>query len=88
MLGEADMITDFSPGSKSVVVLPRLKHTDLYFKDYKSLQEVLGHWRGKLFVTCCEEDADLFDPASHVKLVLTFRDDDVQVKIEVEKRRK
>lgn len=88
MVGGPDFITDFSPNGRSVTVDRKENRMDLYFHDRRSLQEELGHWRGRLAITCCEEGTDLFDPSTHIRLALTFRDDDPRVKIEKEKREK
>jgi len=82
MLASPDLLTDFSPSQRHVVVVEKPSRMDLYFQGHDSLQQELGHWRGTLIITCCEAGNDIFDPASHLRLVLTFRDDDPRVKIE------
>ena len=88
MVGGPDFITDFSPSDRAVTVVEKENRMDIYFYDHPSLQQELGHWRGRLVITCCEEGTDLFDPSTHIRLALTFRDDDPRVKIEVEKQGK
>ncbi len=80
-VAEPERITDFSPISKKVCVVEHEARTDLYFRKHKSLQEDLGRWRGRLLIECCEVGGDIFDPATHLRLICSFRDDEPTVQI-------
>ena len=86
MVGEPDLITDFSQSSRGVMVEEQSDRTDLYFSKQKSLQEEIGHWRGTLIIECCEKGADIFDFATHLRLVCMVRDDDPAVSIALQKK--
>ena len=80
-VGEPELITDFSSASKRVRVVEQEARTDLYFLKHKSLQDEIGHYRGRLVISCCEKGADIFDQSNHVRLECSIRDDDPMVGI-------
>ena len=80
-VGTPDIITDFSPSQREISVVERTNRMDLYFDRYESLQAELGHWKGTLIVTCCEDGDDIFEPKNHRRIEFVFRDDTSEVTI-------
>jgi hypothetical protein len=81
MLGEPDLITDFSPWARGAVIIDKPDRLDIYFHEYTALQKDLGNRKGTIVVTCCEEGDDIFDPATHIRLVLSVHEGDSRVEI-------
>lgn len=81
MLGEPDLLTDFSHSAKHATVVEKDDRTDIYFADYPSLQKDLGGRKGTVILTCCELNDDIFNPATHQRLILDIQEDDMRVDI-------
>jgi hypothetical protein len=82
-VGTDELITDFSPGNRSISIVEKPDRTDIYVRAYDDLQERFGHWKGRLIVTCCEKGTDIFNLDNHIRVALNFRDDEPWVKMEI-----
>lgn len=64
-----EIITDFSSGSKGIIVQEESDFTSLYFLEYKQLKDAVTHYESiKLLVV--EKDKDIFDFDNHKKLAV------------------
>ncbi len=71
---EDDILTDFSPASKSIYYNETESFTEIYFRQFRSLKEVVTKYESiKLIVV--EKDKDIFDLNNHYKLVVHLEDE-------------
>ncbi len=69
-----DIIMDFSPGSKLVYINETDEFTEIYFKQFKNLKDVVSKYESiKLIVV--DKKKDIFDFKNHIKLVIHVEDD-------------
>lgn len=78
---ENNIITDFSSNNHNVEIIEHDYFTDIYFKNYKDIQNEFSKYEPiKLIV--CEKDEDIFDFNNHIKLLLYIEDEHL-IKIEI-----
>ncbi len=77
---DTDIITDFSPNAKGVFIREKEDFTDIYFRDYKRLNEVVSKYES-IKMVCVEKDKDIFDVKNHKK-VAVYLGEKHQTKIE------
>jgi len=66
---ENDLITDFSPSDKGVNVSENSDFMDIYFYDYKDIQESVSKYEAiKMIVV--EKGKDVFNIKNHITLAL------------------
>lgn len=69
-----EIIMNFSPDSKSIYVNETAQYTEIYFKQYKNLKDVVSKYESiKLIVI--EKDKDIFNFDNHIKLVVRVEDE-------------
>jgi hypothetical protein len=68
-----DIITDFSPASKGILIKEEKDFTDLYFHDYHNLKNVLSKYEAIKMVVV-EKDEDIFDFNNHLKLAVYLKE--------------
>ena len=77
---ENDIITDFSSSSKGIFIREKEDFTDVYFLDYKNLQESVSKYENiKMLVV--EKGKSIFNQDNHLKLV-AYLEENHNVKIE------
>jgi ribosomal protein S18 len=64
---EKDVITDFSKSSKGINIIEHDDFMELYFLDYKNLDDVISEYESIKMVVV-EKGKDVFDFKNHVKL--------------------
>ncbi len=64
-----DILMDFSPQSKHIYVNDTENFTELYFKDFKNLKEVVTKYETIKLIAVDKED-DIFNTDNHYKLAL------------------
>lgn len=72
-----DVITDFSDNTQSgVIVEEYTDFTNIYFLEYKKLQDAVGKFKGiKMLLT--EYDKDIFDFSNHRKIILYLKENHI-----------
>ena len=76
----ADIITDFSPGSKGIYIRETEDFTGVYFLEYKDLNDAISKYEA-IKVVVVEKGKDIFDFNNHIKLSL-YLESEHKVKIE------
>lgn len=71
---EDDIITDFSPGSKSIYLNETESFTEIYFKQFKNLKEAVSKYE-TIKLIAVEKDKDIFDFKNHYKLAVHVGDE-------------
>ncbi len=71
---EDDIIMDFSPGSKSVYINEDKNFTEIYFKQFKNIKDVVSKFES-IKLIAVEKDKDIFDFGNHIKLVIHIQDE-------------
>jgi len=66
---EDDIITDFSPNSKSIYLNETESFTEIYFKQFKNLKEAVSKFE-TIKLIAVEKDKNIFDFKNHIKLAL------------------
>lgn len=66
---EDDILTDFSPTSKSIYVKEEDGFMSIYFKEYKDLKEEISKYEA-IKIVIVEKDKDMFNLKNHRKLAL------------------
>lgn len=69
---ENDIITDFSTSSKGAEYFIRDSFTEIYFHDYKSLDDVITKYE-TIKMVCVEDGNDIFDFDNHVKVCIRLK---------------
>lgn len=64
-----EIIMDMSPSSKSIFVHDTEHFTEIYFKQYKNLNEVVSKYESIKLIAVDKEE-DIFSPDNHFKLAL------------------
>jgi hypothetical protein len=75
-----DIITDFSPSSKDIYISENEGYTDIYFKQFKNLKDVVSKYEA-IKVVLVEKGKDIFNFDNHKKIVI-YLDEKHQVNIE------
>lgn len=75
-----DVITDFSPSSKDVYITQADGYTDIYFKQFKDLNDVVSKFEA-IKMVIVDKGKDVFNFANHKKLAF-YIGEKHQVKIE------
>jgi hypothetical protein len=70
---EKDVITDFSNSSCGISIIENENYTDLYFLEYKNLDDVISEFESIKMVVV-EKGKDIFDFKNHVKLNIYLQD--------------
>ena len=68
-----DIIMDFSPSSKSVYINENDAYTEIYFKEFKNIKEVVSKYE-TIKLIAVEKDKDVFNIDNHFKLDLRIGD--------------
>jgi hypothetical protein len=68
-----EILMDLSPSSKQIYVNDTPEFTEIYFKSFKDIKDVVSKYETIKLIAVDKED-DLFDPKNHFKLVLTIGD--------------
>ncbi len=66
---DTDIYTDFSSGSKDIQIIENDNFTDIYFKQYKSLVEVVSKFEA-IKMVLVDKDDDIFDFSKHKKIAV------------------
>jgi len=66
---EDDIITDFSPSSKGIFIREEDDFTDIYFHEYKHLNDVVSKFEAVKMVVV-EKGENIFDSVNHKKLAV------------------
>jgi hypothetical protein len=73
---DADIIVDFSTKKKGAEYNSRKNFTELYFYDYKSLQDFVSEYENiKLVVV--DDDKDLTDVKNHRKILVRLKENHI-----------
>jgi len=64
---EDEIIMDFSPSSKTVYVGEGDDYTEIYFKEFKNLKEVVSKYE-TIKLIAVEKGKDIFNFENHIKL--------------------
>ncbi len=70
---ENDIIMDFSNTKKGAEYFIREDFTEIYFHDYKNLQEVMTKYE-TIKLVCVEVNDDIFNFENHVKVCLHLKE--------------
>ena len=76
-----DIIMDFSRTSKSVEINETVDFTEIYFKQFKNLKDVVSKFES-IKLIAVDKDQDLFNFDKHQKLVIHVEEDH---KLKIEK---
>jgi hypothetical protein len=68
-----DVIMDFSPASKDVYLAENENFTDVYFKEYKHLKDVVSKYEA-IKIVLVEKGADIFNFDNHKKIAVYLED--------------
>ena len=77
---EDDIITDFSPSSKGIFIREESDFTDIYFLEYKHLNDAVSKYEA-IKIVAVEKGKDVFDLKNHKKIAV-YLEDKHQVRIE------
>jgi hypothetical protein len=66
---EDEIIMDFSPSSKTIYVGEVDGYTEIYFKQFKNLKEIVSKYE-IIKIIAVEKDKDIFNFDNHIKLYL------------------
>jgi hypothetical protein len=77
---EDDIITDFSPSSKGIFIREESDFTDIYFLEYKHLNDAVSKYEA-IKIVAVEKGKDVFDFKNHKKIAI-YLEDKHQVRIE------
>ncbi len=77
---EDDIITDFSPSSKGIFIREESDFTDIYFLEYKHLNDAVSKYEA-IKIVAVEKGKDVFDFKNHKKMAI-YLGDKHQVRIE------
>jgi hypothetical protein len=64
---EDEVIMDFSPSSKFVYISEGEEYTEIYFKEYKNLKEIVSKYE-TIKIIAVEKGKDIFNFDNHIKL--------------------
>ena len=78
---EDEIITDFSPSSKGIYIREEADFTDVYFLEYKHLNDAVSKYEAIKMVVV-EKGMDVFDFKNHKKLAIYLEE---KHKIRIEK---
>ena len=70
---ENDIIMDFSSSRKGAEVFLREEYTEIYFHDYKTLEDVVTKYE-TIKLIFVEKDHDIFDDTKHLKAALHLKE--------------
>lgn len=76
-----DIIMNFSPDSKLIYIHESANYTEIYFKQYKNLKDVVSKYEAVKLIAV-EKDKDIFNFDNHIKLVIHIEDEH---KLKIEK---
>ncbi len=68
-----DIIMDFSPSSKYIFINETEAYTEIYFKDYKNIKEIVSKYEA-IKLIAVEKDKDVFNMDNHFKLDIRIGD--------------
>jgi hypothetical protein len=66
---EDKIITDFSPSSKAIYTENGDGYTEIYFKDYNNLKDMVSKYE-TIKLVAVEKDKDIFNFDNHIKLYI------------------
>ncbi len=69
-----DIIMDFSKDSKNVDISETADFTEIYFKQFKNLKDVVSKYES-IKIIAVDKDKDIFDFDNHQKLVVHIEDE-------------
>ena len=76
-----EIIMDFSSSSKAINVNIYDEYTEIYFKQFKNLKDVVSQYES-IKIIAVDKDKDIFDFDNHIKLAIGIEDEH---KLKIEK---
>ncbi|MHB8580722.1 MAG: hypothetical protein ACYDA4_12835 [Ignavibacteriaceae bacterium] len=70
---EDDILMDFSPSSKSIFLNETDAYTEIYFKDFKNLKDIISKYEA-VKIIAVEKNKDIFQMENHIKLALRVQE--------------
>jgi len=68
-----DEIMDFSPESEAIYIMENENFTDIYFKEYKHLKDVVSKYEA-IKIVVVEKGMDIFNFDNHKKIAVYLED--------------